>query len=98
MWAFVAKKEAHCDRSDPREDQKGDDWDHVALTQRPAGLGSRTGARTIENTELLVANARRRTGSRLMERRVRLGCPAILGSTGGNRWNHPGGEGPRNRL
>ena len=30
-WAFVAKKEANCDRSDPADDHKGDYWDHVAL-------------------------------------------------------------------
>ncbi len=29
--AFVGKKEAHCDRSDPVDDHKEDDWDHVAL-------------------------------------------------------------------
>ena len=26
-WSFVAKKEAHCDRSDPTDDHKGDHWD-----------------------------------------------------------------------
>ena len=30
-WAFVAKKEAHCDRDDPADDNKGDYWDHVAF-------------------------------------------------------------------
>ena len=30
-WSFVAKKEKHCDRTDPDDDQCGDCWDHVAL-------------------------------------------------------------------
>ena len=29
-WAFVAQKEANCDRSDPADNHKGDYWDHVA--------------------------------------------------------------------
>ena len=67
MWAFVAKKEAQCDRSDPQDDHKGDYWDHVAFDpQHRLVLDVVPGARTIENTELLVANARRRTGGRLM--------------------------------
>ena len=67
MWAFVAKEEAQCDRSDPHDDHKGDYWDHVALdpTHRLV-LEVVPGARTIENTEALVAGARHRTGGRLM--------------------------------
>src|SRR5262249_38132074 len=30
-WNFVAKKEKNCDPDDPRDDDKGDDWDHTAL-------------------------------------------------------------------
>ena len=66
-WAFVAKKEAHCDRCDPADDHKGDDWDHVALDPEHRLVVSVVpGARTIENTEALVADFRRRTGRRLM--------------------------------
>ena len=65
-WAFVAKKEANCDRSDPTDDHKGDYRDHVALD---AGhrlvISVVPGARTIENTEALVADTRSRTGGRL---------------------------------
>ena len=67
-WAFVGKKEANCDRTDQADDHKGDYWDHVAF-----GPESRLvvevvpGARTIENTETLVANARRRTGERILD-------------------------------
>ena len=30
-WSFVAKKEKHCDPTDPADDHKGDNWDHVAF-------------------------------------------------------------------
>jgi len=67
-WAFVAKKEANCDRCDPADDHKGDYWDHVALDpeHRPV-VSAIPGARTIENTEALVADFRRRTEGRLMD-------------------------------
>src|SRR4051812_27358448 len=66
-WAFVAKKEANCDRSDPADDHKGDTWDHVALDPvHRLVVSAIPGARTIENTEALVADFRRRTGGRLM--------------------------------
>ena len=67
-WAFLAKKEAHCDRSDPADDHKGDYWDHIALDAEDRLVVSAIpGARTIENTEALVADFRGRTGGRLMD-------------------------------
>jgi len=67
MWAFVAKKEAQCDRSDPDDDHKGDYWDHVAFDpEHRLIVAVVPGARTIENTAILVAEFRRRTGGRLM--------------------------------
>lgn len=67
-WAFVAKKEAHCDRSDPADDRKGDYWDHVAFDPEHRLVVSVVpGARTIENTETLVADFHRRTGGRVMD-------------------------------
>ena len=30
-WAFVGKKEKHCDPDDPADAQQGDNWDHVAF-------------------------------------------------------------------
>ena len=30
-WAFVGKKEKHCDPDDPADDDRGDNWDHVAF-------------------------------------------------------------------
>ena len=67
-WAFVAKKEAHCDRDDPAADHKGDYWDHVAFDpeHRPVVVVV-PGARDVENTEALVAEFRRRTGGRTMD-------------------------------
>jgi len=67
-WAFVAKKGAHCDRTDPADDHKGDAWDHVAPDpEHRVVVSAIPGARTIENTEALVADFRRRTGGRLMD-------------------------------
>ena len=66
-WSFVGKKEAHCDRSDPADDHKGDYWDHVALdAESRLVLSVVPGARTIENTEALVQDAHRRTEGRLL--------------------------------
>jgi IS1 family transposase len=66
-WAFVAKKEAHCDRADPADDHKGDYWDHVAFDpEHRLVVAVVPGARTIENTEALVADFHRRTEGRLM--------------------------------
>ena len=66
-WAFVAKKEANCDRADPADDHKGDYWDHVAFDpEHRLVVAVVPGARTIENTEALVEDFRRRTGGRLM--------------------------------
>jgi hypothetical protein len=66
-WAYVAKKEANCDRSDPADDHKGDYWDHVALDpEHRLVVSAIPGARTVENTEALVADFHRRTEGRLM--------------------------------
>jgi hypothetical protein len=85
-WAFVAKKkEANRDRDDPAGDHKGDSWDHVALDpEHRLVVAVVPGARTIENTEALVAEFRRRTGGRLMDLRTSDDDPAyataILGA------------------
>jgi IS1 family transposase len=66
-WAFVAKKEANCDRTDPADDHKGDYWDHVAFDpEHRLVVGVVPGARTVENTEALVADFHRRTEGRVM--------------------------------
>ena len=66
-WAFVAKKEANCDRTDPADDHTGDSWDHGALDpEHRLVVSAIPGARTIETTEALVADFHRRTEGRLM--------------------------------
>jgi IS1 family transposase len=63
----VAKKEAHCDRSNPADDHKGDYWDHVAFDpENRLVVAVVPGARDVENTETLVGEFRRRTGGRIM--------------------------------
>ena len=66
-WSFVAKKEAHCDRSDPADDPKGDDWDPVGFDpEHRLVIAVVPGARDVEGTEALVGEFRRRTGGRAM--------------------------------
>ena len=67
MWSFVAKKQAHCDPLDPADDHKGDCWDHVALDpEHKLVVAVVPGKRTVESTEAVVEEFRRRTGGRLM--------------------------------
>lgn len=66
-WAIVAKKEAHCDRTDPADDHKGDYWDHVALDpEHQLDVILVPGGRTAETTKALVEDFRRRTGGWVM--------------------------------
>jgi IS1 family transposase len=66
-WAFVAKKEKHCDRDDPADDHKGDCWDHVAFDpEHKLVVSVVPGPRTAENLAAVVADFRRRTAGRLM--------------------------------
>src|SRR4051812_29060285 len=67
-WAFVAKKEAHCDPDDPADARKGDHWDHVALDpDHRLVVSVVTGKRTAEDTGALVRDFHRRTSGRLMD-------------------------------
>jgi len=67
-WAFVAKKEAHCDPLDPADRRKGDTWDHVAFDAESRLVKSVVpGERTAENVAAVVEDFRRRTGGRLMD-------------------------------
>jgi IS1 family transposase len=86
-WAFVAKKEANCDRDDPADDHMGDCWDYVAFDpEHRLVVAVVPGSRTIENTEALVAEFRLRTGGRLMRLMTSDGYPvyetAILDADG----------------
>jgi IS1 family transposase len=63
-WAFVAKKQKHCD---PDDAWCGDCWDHVALDPESRLVVSLVvGKRTAEATHALVRDFRRRTGGRVM--------------------------------
>jgi len=76
-WAFVAKKEKHCDPDDPADDRKGDTWDHVALDAESRLVVSVVpGERTAENAAALVADFKRRTGGRVMDLMTSDGYPA----------------------
>src|SRR4051812_3632792 len=64
-WAFVAKKEAECDPTDPLDRLRGDDWDHTAVDPESRLLlalvpGKRDGAAC----ERLIGEVYGRTGGR----------------------------------
>jgi len=68
QWAFVGKKQKHCDPHDPADTAQGDNWDHVALD--PAHrlvLSVVPGKRTAAKTEALVQDVHRRTGGRMLD-------------------------------
>jgi hypothetical protein len=66
-WAFVAKKEKHCDPADPADARKGDTWDHVAFDpEHRLVVCVVPGARSEENVTAVVQDFQRRTGGRLM--------------------------------
>ena len=73
----MAQKEKHCDRTNPADDHKGDYWDHVAFDPEHRLVVSVVpGARTVENTEAVVADFHRRTEGRVMNRRTSDEYPA----------------------
>jgi IS1 family transposase len=66
-WAFVGKKEKHCDPADPADAKQGDNWDHVALDPEHRLVVSVVpGKRTAENVEKLVQDFKHRTAGRAM--------------------------------
>ena len=66
-WAFVGKKEKHCDPAKPEDRQQGDNWDHVAYDPEHRLVVSVVpGKRTDEKTHQLVQDFKERTGGRLM--------------------------------
>ena len=67
-WAFVAKKEKHCDRADEADDGCGDCWDHVALDpEHRLVVSAVVGKHSAEHIDLLVEDFHRRTEGRLMD-------------------------------
>jgi len=66
-WAFVGKKQKHCDPSDPLDAQCGDHWDHVAFDpEHKLVVTVVPGKRTRQNVHRLVHDFHRRTEGRLM--------------------------------
>ncbi len=66
-WAFVGKKEKHCDDEDPADRHQGDNWDHVAYDpEHRLVLSVIPGKRTAENVAKLVLDFKKRTGGRMM--------------------------------
>jgi hypothetical protein len=62
-WAFVGKKEKHCDPSDPADETKGDQWDHTALDVESRFVVSVVvGKRDKESARELVEDFAKRTG------------------------------------
>jgi len=66
-WAFVGKKEKHCNDNDPADSQQGDNWDHLAYDPEHRLVVSVVpGKRTAEKVQKLVRDFKRRTGGRIM--------------------------------
>ena len=66
-WAFVGKKEKHCNAKDPKDDERGDCWDHVAFDpEHRLVVSVIAGRRTIDHARWLVEDFHQRTGGRIM--------------------------------
>ncbi len=64
-WAFVAKKQRNCDPDDPDDTNRGDAWDFVAFDpEHRLVVAVVPGARTAENAEAIVAEAKQRLGEK----------------------------------
>src|SRR6185437_15804629 len=62
-WAFVGKKQKHCDPANPDDDHCGDYWDYVAFDpEHKLVLAVVPGARSEENTHTIVAQVKERLG------------------------------------
>ena len=67
-WAFVDKKQKHCDPNDPADAKRGDDWDHVAFDPvHRLVVSVIPGKRTAANVEALVEDFKARTSGRMMD-------------------------------
>jgi IS1 family transposase len=62
-WAFVGKKQKHCDPANPDDDHCGDYWDYVAFDpEHKLVLAVVPGARSEENAHAIVAQVKERLG------------------------------------
>jgi hypothetical protein len=67
-WAFVYKKEKHCDPRDALDRHRGDNWDHVAFdAEQRLVLEVIPGKRTRKQVRSIVQAAKRRTDGRIMQ-------------------------------
>ena len=66
-WAFVGKKEKHCNKQDPSDRHQGNNWDHVAYDpEHRLVISVIPGKRTAKNVDKLVADFKKRTNGRIM--------------------------------
>lgn len=66
-WAFVGKKEKHCQPDDPADARQGDNWDHVAFDPEHRLVVSVVpGKRTTQKLQELVNDFKARTQGRVM--------------------------------
>jgi len=66
-WAFVGKKEKHCNCAEPADRQQGDNWDHAAYDpEHRLVISVVPGKRTEKNVAELVLDFKKRTGGRTM--------------------------------
>ena len=67
-WAFVGKKEKHCDPDDPADAYRGDHWDHVAYDpEHRLVLAVVPGKRSAEHVDQAVQEFHRRTDAEAIE-------------------------------
>ena len=65
-WAFVYKKQKHCDPDHPADHRRGDNWDHVAYdSEHRLVLSTVPGKRSAKKVTVLVNDTHRRLGRRL---------------------------------
>lgn len=66
-WAFVRKKQEHCDPDDPADALCGDNWDHVAFDpEHRLVVAVVPGKRNAANCRRLLEEFRQRTRGRIM--------------------------------
>ena len=65
-WAFVYKKQKHCDPDDPADHRRGDNWDHVAYDcEHRLVLSTVPGKRSAKKVTALVDDVHRRLDGRV---------------------------------
>jgi hypothetical protein len=68
-WSFVAKKQKHCDEDDPKDQFRGDCWDHLAFDpEHRLVLSVIPGQRTGATVQDLVQDVKERLDGRTPDR------------------------------